>query len=322
MLAKISVRLGMLAAAALSAVAHTSPALRHGHSLSADAGLWPVYRTVFRSAKYVDLTYAFAPGQPRGAGLADIIVGPARADATIPGLIAKGDPISYSGQGVGITAYGFGSDQIGTQLDPPAHWNARGATISDLPPTFALRPLAVIDVTAKVAVNPGYVVTPADVTAWERRHGRIPEGGVVMIRTGWSRYWHDPKRFAGSPHPGIGIPALQFLHFSRHILFHGHETLDTDDTPDFAAEAWLLRHNFAQAENVANLDKLPEAGALISIGFAKPEGGTGGLARFVAIVPSRWKYGVTIDDSPGAPLPEQARPLVRGADGVLRPTGG
>lgn len=276
---------------------------------------------MFRHAKYIDLTYAFAPGQPRGTGLAELTVGPARADSAVPGLAAKGDSIDYAHQGVGITAYGFGSDQIGTQLDPPAHWSARGATISDLPPTYALRPLVVIDVTAKVRANPGYQAIPADITAWEARHGRIPEGSVVMIRSGWSHYWRNPKRFAASPHPGVNIPALKMLHLERHILFHGHETLDTDDTLDFAAEAWLLRHNFTQAENVANLDLVPEAGALISIGFAKPEGGTGGLARFIAIAPPGWRYGITIDQASGAPLPEQQRPLVRGPDGVLRPTG-
>ena len=58
----------------------------------------------------------------------------------------------------------------------------------------------------------------------------------------------------------------------------------------------------------------------MSIGFAKPLGGTGGFARYVAIAPADWPHGVSVDDVPGAPLPMQPHPLVRDADGVLRPT--
>ena len=79
-----------------------------------------------------------------------------------------------------------------------------------------------------------------------------------------------------------------------------------------------MQHNFAQAEGVANLDQVPEAGALITIGFAKFEGGSGGFARYVAVAPASWPYGVTIAQAPGAPLPKHEHPLRRGADGVLR----
>lgn len=315
LLSTAKVLLGV-AAGALLVVAFGRPMWPSRHSAP---GLWSTYDGSLKDARYIDLTHAFAPGQPRGAGLADLSVSAATAAADVPGVVKAGEAIGYERQGVGITAYRFGSDQIGTQLDPPAHWSDRGATISDLPATYAVRPLVVIDVAAKVRADPGYVATPADIEAWEARHGRVPSGSVVMFRSGWAKLFGDPARFAASPRPGIGIPALQLLHRDRHILFHGHETLDTDDTPNFAAEAWLLRHDYAQAENVANLDQLPEAGALIVIGFARPLGGTGGLARFVAIVPRDWPHGVTIAEAPGAPLPRQPGPLRRGLDGVLRP---
>lgn len=285
------------------------------------SSLWPIYTQGLAGAKYIDLTHAFAPGQARGAGLGELTVSAARADSAIPGLLERGDPFDYAHIGAAITAYHLGSDQIGTQLDPPAHFNAHGATISDFPPTYALRPLVVVNITAQVAKNPGYEASPTDIAAWERQHGRIPAGSVVMFRSDWSRLWSNPERFRRSPHPGVNLATLKLLHLERHILFHGHETLDTDNTPDFAAEAWLLKNNFAQAESIANLDQLPEAGALVSIGFARPEGGTGGLARFVAIVPPDWPHGVTIADAPGAPLPVHTAPLSRGDDGVLRSSG-
>lgn len=282
-------------------------------------GLWPVYEQALAGAKYIDLTHGFAPGDPRGVGFGAITVAPARAAIDLPGAIRKGEAFSYQGQGAAITAYTLPTDQIGTQLDPPAHGNPLGATISDLPPTFAVRPLVVIDVAAKTAANPGYVADIDDITAWEAQHGRIPAGSVVMFRTDWSKRWGDPARFTARPFPGIALAALKLLHLERHILFHGHEPLDTDATPDLVAERWLLAHDFAQAEGVANLDQVPPAGALITIGFARPLGGSGGLARFVAIAPADWPMGTTIAQAPGAPLPRQPAPLARGPDNVLRP---
>lgn len=81
-------------------------------------------------------------------------------------------------------------------------------------------------------------------------------------------------------------------------LFHGHEALDTDTTPNLEGEAWLLRNGFTQAEGVANLDKVPEKGALVAIGFPKLRGGTGGYARYIAICPPHWKYGVSVGEVP------------------------
>lgn len=290
-----------------------------GCATSRPASLWPAYEASFAHAKYIDLTHAFAPGDPKWAGFGRLTVSAARAAIDVPGFIGKGEPFGYARHGAGITAYQLPTDQVGTQLDPPAHGNPLGATISDFPATMAVRPLVVIDLSAATRADPGYVASVADILAWERRHGRIPAGSVVMFRTDWSKRWSDSERFTRRPFPGISLDALKLLHIDRHILFHGHEPLDTDATDDFVAERWLLGHDFAQAEGVANLDQVPEAGALISIGFARPEGGTGGLARFIAIAPPSWPYGTTITAAPGAPLPRQLAPLIRGPDGVLRP---
>jgi kynurenine formamidase len=288
---------------------------------SAGEPLWDFYRSTLSQAKYIDLTHAIAPGGPIGEGFADFTVAAAVAGVSIPGLIEKGEPFSYAKQGVAITAYGLPMDHIGTQFGPPAHLNPRGATISDIPPTVVLRPLVVVNVAPKVAADPGYQATVEDLKDWERHHGTIPAGSVVMFRSDWSKKWDDPKRFTAPPFPGVSLAALKFLHLERHILMHGHEPLDTDDTaPRFVGETWLLQHNFAQAEGVANLDQVPESGALIAIGFAKFEGGTGGFARYVAIAPPNWPRGETIAAQPGAPLEKHAHPLSRGSDGVLRET--
>ena len=282
--------------------------------------LWQLYENTFKAAKYIDLTHAFEPVQPVWPGFGRAVFKPAVAGQDLEGYAKKGEEFTYEKHGFIATAYELTTDQYGTQLDPPAHWDQYGATISDLPASFTLRPLVVIDTHEKAEADPGYQATVDDVKAWEAKHGRIPEGSVVMFRSDWYKKWNEREKFANAPFPGVKLEALKFLHLERKILFHGHEALDTDTTPDLEGEYWLMHNHFAQAEGVANLDKVPEAGALIAIGFAKPKGGVGGYARYIAIAPADWPYGVSVIDAPGAPLPKQPYPLKRDANGVLRPT--
>ncbi|MEM1059683.1 MAG: cyclase family protein [Verrucomicrobiota bacterium] len=282
----------------------------------ASASLWGFYESTLKDCKYVDLTHAFSPTIPVWPGFGQAQFLPAVAARDGSGF-TKGQPFEYERDGFIATAYVLPTDQYGTQLDPPAHWDPHGMTISDLPATMAVRPLVVIDVHEQVARDPGYFCSVDDVKAWEAEHGRIPAGAVVMVRSDWSKRWGEGQRFAEKPFPSVSLAALKFLHEERDILFHGHEPLDTDTTPTLEGEHWLLHNGYCQAEGVANLDQVPEAGALITIGFAKPEGGTGGYARYVAICPPDWPHGQTIAEAPGAPLPERERPLRRDAQGVL-----
>jgi kynurenine formamidase len=157
-----------------------------------------------------------------------------------------------------------------------------------------------------------YQLTAADVRAWERRHGRVPEGAVVMVRSDWHKRWPDAKRFqpADGRFPGVSLQALKFLHLERQILLHGHEPLDTDSTPTLASEDWLMANGYMQAEGVAHLDQVPETGALVAIGFPRLKGGTGGFASFTAICPPEWSHGTRPGEVPEAPLPFNEKRLV------------
>ena len=281
--------------------------------------LWDLYSNTLANCKYVDLTHAFHPGIPVWPGFGPASFAPTQAGRPIPGYVEVGEEFSIEKHGFIATAYHLPTDQYGTQLDPPAHWNPRGATISDLPASYTLRPLVVIDIHQQVAENAGYHCQPQDIEAWEAKHGRIPPGSVVMVRSDWHKRWAETDRFNQKPFPGVGLDALKLLHEQRNILFHGHEALDTDTTATLEGEYWLLHHNYCQAEGVANLDQVPESGALIAIGFAKPQGGTGGFARYIAICPPDWEHGVSVQDQSGAPLPEYEVPLQRDEAGVLRP---
>jgi len=264
-------------------------------------GLWKVYDDALARAKYVDLTHTIAPGIPVWKGF-----GPSKfAPAVNP---QTGQPYDYKTDGFAATHYDLSTDQLGTQLDPPAHWAPEYPAIDELPATYAVRPLAVISIVDQVKHNPGYQMQISDILAWERNHGRIPAGAVVFIRSDWSKRWPDTKLAEETQFPGVTLAALQFLHDQRHILVHGHEPLDTDTTPNLEGEAWLMHHGYAQAEGVANLDQVPEVGALVAIGYPKLKGGTGGYARFIALCPPDWRFGVSASPR-DAPLPAFDRPL-------------
>jgi kynurenine formamidase len=264
-------------------------------------GLWKAYDDVFRRAKYIDLTHTIAPGIPVWHGFAPSKFSPTANPAT-------GKPYTYAKDGFEATHYDLSTDQLGTQLDPPAHWAPEYPSIDELPPTYAVRPLAVISIVPQVKKTPGYHLQVADILAWEKRNGRIRQGAVVFVRSDWSKEWSSPALATRTVFPGVSLAALKFLHLQRHILFHGHEPLDTDTTPKLEGEAWLMHHGYTQAEGVVNLDEVPATGCLVAVGYPKLKGGTGGYARYIAICPPDWKYGSTIGDG-DAPLPKSAHPL-------------
>lgn len=295
-----------LAAGIALAVASAAPAPAH-----AAPKLWRLYDNQLKGAKYVDLTHTITPQIPVWPGFARSTFAPALNTST-------GQAYTYANDGFEATHYDLQTDQLGTQLDPPAHWAPEYAAIDELPATFAVRPLVVISIARQVAANFNYALTVGDVRAWERRHGRIPRGSVVMVRSDWSKRWPDPELARLKEFPGVGLAALKFLHNRRQILFHGHEPLDTDSTPTLEGEDWLMHHGYAQAEGVANLDKVPQKGALVEIGYPKFGGGLGGYARFIAICPPGWRHGVSVGDVPEAPLRRYGSELHYDADAGMR----
>jgi kynurenine formamidase len=290
------------AAATVGLVAATGTA----HAGAESVGLWQVYDQTLSKARYIDLTHEITPGIPVWKGF-----GPATFTATVDPK--SGKAYTYAKDGFEATAYKLATDQFGTQLDPPAHWAPEYPGIDELPASYTVRPLVVISIVPQVAKNPKYALTVADVLAFEKTHGRIPAGSVVMVRSDWSKRWtEDPakaKALAADPvFPGVTLAALKLLHLQRHILFHGHEPLDTDTTPTLEGEHWLMHHGYTQAEGVANLDGVPATGCLVAIGYPKFKGGLGGYARYVAICPASTAKGTTISGK-DAPLPKSAKPL-------------
>jgi kynurenine formamidase len=291
---------------AIAAVALVAVAAPGSAEAKKGDGLWKLYDQTLSRARYIDLTHHITPNMPVWRGFGPATFAPAVDPTT-------GNPYTYAKEGFEATAYRLATDQFGTQLDPPAHWAPEYPGIDELPPTYAVRPLVVISIAKQVRKNPKYALSVADIRRFEKRHGRIPKGSVVMVRSDWSKRWTDEPEAAKAlaadlNFPGVDLDALKFLHLKRHILFHGHEPLDTDTTPTIEGEDWLMHHGYTQAEGVDNLAGVPATGCLVSIGYAKFKGGLGGYARYVAICPPGTARGTRISGR-DAPLPKSSSPL-------------
>ncbi len=186
--------------------------------------------------------------------------------------------------------------QWGTHVDPPAHFVKGLRTLDEIGLKEMILPLVVLDVHEKVARNPDYTLSLEDVNAWESKHGPIPPGSFVALRTDWSKLWPDAagmqnKDTNGVAHyPGWSLAVLKYLYEGCHITASGHETTDTDpglatSRDDYSLETYILGQNHYQIELLANLDKVPEAGALVVVSFPKPKRGSGFPARVFVILP-------------------------------------
>ena len=188
------------------------------------------------------------------------------------------------------------SEHGGTHLDSPVHFAAGRRTTDEIPLSSLIAPAVVIDISAACARDRDYLLRVADISAWERRHGPIPAGSIVLIRTGWGRFWPDRRRYMGTDapgdtanlhFPGISREAAQFLATARRINGVGIDTasLDYGQSRDFIAHRILSEANIYGLENVANLERLPATGATLIALPMKIRGGTGGPARIIAILP-------------------------------------
>ena len=184
----------------------------------------------------------------------------------------------------------------GTHLDAPVHFAKGGRAMGDLPLAQLVAPAVVIDVTKQAAADATYLVTRADVEAFERAQGRIPAGSMVLVRTGWSTFWPNRKRYFGDDtpgdasklrFPGYGEDATRMLVQDRKVAMLGIDTASIDHGPSttFIAHRIGAEAGVANLENLTNLDALPPTGAVVVALPMKIAKGSGGPARVVALVP-------------------------------------
>lgn len=183
----------------------------------------------------------------------------------------------------------------GTHLDAPIHFSKDGLTSDQLPVEKLVAPAAVLDVTAQAAADPDYRLRAEDVRAWEGRHGRVPAGAIVLLRTGWGRRWPERRAYFGDDTPGdasrlhfpsYGREAVELL-LERRPAALGVDTASIDHGPsnDFPVHRVAAAANVPGLENLARLEELPETGAWVVALPMKIVGGSGGPLRAIALVP-------------------------------------
>jgi kynurenine formamidase len=186
----------------------------------------------------------------------------------------------------------------GTHLDAPVHFAKGKHTADQIPLSQLMGPAAVIDVSAKAQRNTDYLITVDDVAGFERTHGHLPDGTIVLFRTGWGGRWPDRARYLGTTatgaaavpqlhFPGIDSSTARWLVANRSIHAVGIDTpsIDRGQSKTLMTHQILYGADIPGFENGANLEQLPEVGAYVIALPMKIEGGSGGPLRIVAVIP-------------------------------------
>ena len=243
---------------------------------------------ILADGRWIDLSYDFSdktlywPNNPTGFKL----------DTQFNGMTAAG--FYYSSNAF------FTPEHGGTHLDAPVHF-AKGKWSSDeIPLQNLLGEAVVIDVSAAVGSNADYLISVADVTAWEKTNGIIPDDAIVLFKTGWGNFYPDAEKYLGTK--GKGDTAVANLHFpsispdlaswlvkNRKLKAVGVDVASVDygQSKDFKTHQILYEQNILGFENVANMDALPAKGAFIIALPMKIKGGTGGPLRMIAWIPNK-----------------------------------
>lgn len=196
------------------------------------------------------------------------------------------------------SAYNFAAaEHGGTHIDAPIHFANSAHTVDQVPLRQLIGPGFVVDVSAQAKEDVDYLITPADIEAFEAEHGIIPKDAIVLLNTGRAPLYSDPLSYMGTT--SRGEEAVAELHFpglskegaallvARGISAVGIDTpsIDRGQSIDFAAHVELMTHNISAFENVADMSALPATGSTIIALPMKIEGGSGGPLRIVAVVP-------------------------------------
>lgn len=239
---------------------------------------------LLQQSRWVDLTYSFDENS---------VYWPTNISYTH-------DTVSYgmTAKGYFYSSFKFSAEEHGgTHFDAPIHFSANKNTIERVPLSQLKGPGVIVNVTEKAAANRDYLVSTNDFLEWEKKHGTIPAGAIVLIYTGHGKYYYDREKYLGTTltgaeavpqlhFPGLSPEAAKWLVENRKINAIGLDTpsIDYGQSTEFMTHCILCDHSLTMYENLTNLDQLPEKGSYIIALPMKIKGGSGSPLRIVAIL--------------------------------------
>ena len=240
---------------------------------------------VWEHSQIIDLTHSFG---------ADTIVWPTEQDFKLIAQHAEDTPggYYYASNRMELPEHG------GTHIDAPIHFSKGKQTLDQIPIKRMIGTAVRIDVAKQCAGNRDYRVAISDFERWEAEHGRIQNDSIVLLDTGFARFWPSRKDYLGTElrgqegvralhFPGLHLEAAVWLIQERHVKAVGIDTasIDYGQSTKFEAHVALLSENVPVFENLADLHDLPYRGFDVIALPMKIGGGTGGPMRIVAVVP-------------------------------------
>lgn len=243
-------------------------------------------RDALPSGEWIDLSHGFSSDT-----LYWPTAEPFKLETVAAGMTEKG--YYYS-------AYKFSAaEHGGTHLDAPVHFAEGRNSVDQIPLGQLIAPAIKIDVSSKASADRDYQISVADFEAWESQHSRIQDGVIVLLQTGWARYWPDRLKYLGTAKlgaegvaelhfPGLAPEGAKWLAENRKINAIGLDTpsIDYGQSQLFESHRVLMAKDIPAFENVASLDRIPATGALVVAMPMKIAGGSGGPLRIVALVPN------------------------------------
>lgn len=251
------------------------------------------------SAKVYDLAQPYFTGMPHH---------PAHPPFLFSLVKAHGEYLGPIGNSSASDAIALGS-HVGTHIDALCHFSCGGKlhggdeaaslqsygggmrrhSIDTVPPI--LRRGVLLDIAGVAGLDPlpdDFEITAAQLDA-AAGGVAIRRGDVVLLRTGWARYFRDPLKFISQVHgPGPALAGAQWLS-SRAIFAAGSDTVAFEKVPDLAmpVHVHFLVEQGIHIVECLNLEELAQARVHEFLFIALPlklEGATGSPVRPIAVV--------------------------------------
>jgi len=186
----------------------------------------------------------------------------------------------------------------GTHVDAPIHFNAFGNTLDQIPLERLMGEAVLIDVSRKVEKDRDYQIGKEDFLDWEKTNGPLPKDSIVLLKTGFAKFWPDRLKYLGTDErgkdaiaklhfPGLSPETARWLMEEHHVKAVGLDTasIDFGQSSLFETHRILFEKNIPAFENLSNLDSLPSKGFHVIALPMKIKGGSGGPLRIVAVIP-------------------------------------